>query len=126
MPLRRSALLVACVLATPAPGQAPPAAGPDFARAAQLVIDQTNRFRQDQHRPPVAVNAQLMATAHDFAEWTARTDLYGHEADGLQPWDRAKKHGYDYCLVAENIAYVWRSAAFGTDELAKQFVDGWE
>ncbi len=126
MPSRRVAILLLAALTAPAAhGQAPPA-GPDLDQTARLIIDRTNRFRQDQHRSPVTVNEQLSAAARDFAAWMAATDLYGHEADGRHPWDRARAHGYDYCLVAENIAYVWRSAAFSTDALAAEFVQGWE
>jgi uncharacterized protein YkwD len=103
-----------------------PAAAPDLERATQLIIDQTNQFRRAEGRGSVAVNAKLAATARDFAAFMARTDMYGHEADGRQPADRAKAHGYDYCLVAENIAYAFRSPGFATEELAKQFVTGWQ
>jgi uncharacterized protein YkwD len=125
MPLRHSPLLLVALILTAAfaRGQAP---GPELDRVAHQIIDRTNRFRQDQHRPAVTVNEQLSATARDFAGWMAATDLYGHEADGRRPWDRAKAHGYDYCLVAENIAYAWRSAGFTTDELTAEFVQGWE
>jgi hypothetical protein len=74
----------------------------------------------------VTDNDKLTATARAFAGWMAATDFYGHEADGRQPWDRAKAHGYDYCEVAENIAYAWRTTGFGTDDLVKEFVDGWK
>ncbi len=102
------------------------AAGPDLDLAARQIIDRTNQFRKDQNRTPVTVNSQLAATARDFAAWMASTDLYGHEADGRQPWDRAKAQGYDACEVAENIAYAWRTDGFSTDELVKEFVGGWE
>jgi uncharacterized protein YkwD len=104
----------------------PPAAAPDLERVTQQIIEQTNQFRRAEGRGSVAVNAKLAATARDFAAFMARTDMYGHEADGRQPADRAKKHGYDYCLVAENIAYAFRSPGFTTEELAKQFVTGWQ
>jgi hypothetical protein len=37
-----------------------------------------------------------------------------------------KKHGYDYCIVAENIAYVFDPAGFTAESLADKFVVGWE
>ena len=66
-----------------------------------------------------------METARDFAAFLARTDLFDHTADGRHPEDRAKSHGYDYCLVSENIGYEFRSAGFATGELARALVDGW-
>src|SRR5262249_19787116 len=43
-----------------------------------------------------------------------------------KPADRAKKHGYDYCLVLENIAYEYSSDGFTTDALAGALVKGWQ
>jgi uncharacterized protein YkwD len=125
---RLAALLLAGFLApTPARGQAAPdPQRPDLNRSAQQVIDRTNRFRQDQKWDTVTVNPKLMETAKDFADFMARTDLYGHEADGRDPAGRAKQHGYDDCLVAENIAYAFSSAGFTTEGLARQLVEGWE
>jgi hypothetical protein len=56
----------------------------------------------------------------------ARTDEYGHAADGNQPADRAQARGYKYCWVAENISYQFSSESFGTEELARRFVEGWK
>ena len=56
----------------------------------------------------------------------ARTDQYSHSADGSEPPERAKKFGYDYCIVAENIAYLFNSEGFGTAELAHRLFDGWQ
>jgi hypothetical protein len=50
-------------------------------------------------------NEQLEATAQDFADYMARTDRYGHSADGRQARERTKAHDYSFCLIAENIAY---------------------
>ncbi|HEX4590793.1 MAG TPA: CAP domain-containing protein [Gemmataceae bacterium] len=120
--LRRIALVLVAVLVV----SAARGAEPDFDRVARLIVERTNQFRADNHRPPLTVNAQLMATAREFADWMAATDLYSHEADGRQPWDRAKAKGYEYCEVAENIAYAWRSNGFSADDLLKEFVEGWE
>jgi hypothetical protein len=56
----------------------------------------------------------------------ARTDRYGHAADGRQPSDRAEARGYRYCWVAENISYQFSTEAFTTEELARRFVEGWK
>lgn len=36
----------------------------------------------------------------------AKTGKYGHAADGRKPAERAAAHGYEYCIVRENIAYL--------------------
>jgi uncharacterized protein YkwD len=74
----------------------------------------------------VTANPVLARTVRDFVDFMARTDRYGHEADGKQPADRARGHGYDYCLVSENIAYQYNSAGFRTAALARDFVEGWK
>jgi hypothetical protein len=55
----------------------------------------------------------------------ARTDKYGHTADGNRPSQRAKQHGYEYCIVLENIAYAYRSTGFTEEGLAEKFTQGW-
>jgi hypothetical protein len=55
----------------------------------------------------------------------ARTDEYGHQADGNRPAERAKRRGYEYCIVSENIAAVYNSTGFTTKELARQLFQGW-
>lgn len=99
---------------------------PDLAMATTRIISRTNAFRQEQDRQPVTTNPILMATAQDFAAYMARTDRYGHTADGNQPAERAKQHGYDYCIIAENIAYQYNSTGFTTDELGNGFFEGWQ
>jgi hypothetical protein len=38
-----------------------------------------------------------------------------------------KSHGYDYCMVAENIGYQYRSDGFkSVNQLSAGFVTGWE
>ena len=99
---------------------------PDLERAARLVIKQTNAFREEHGREPVEVNRRLAEAAQYFADFMARTNQYGHTADGNRPAGRATEHGYDYCIVSENIAYQYSSAGFATEELATKFVEGWE
>jgi hypothetical protein len=101
-------------------------AQPQPAEAQRLVIEQTNRFRQSQGLPPVREAALLARAAQGFAHYMARTDRYGHEADGRTPAERARAQGYDFCLISENIAYEFSSEDFRTQELARRFVQGWE
>ena len=98
----------------------------DPARVAELVVDEANAFRREHRLGALETDARLARTARDFAEFMARTDKFAHEADGSQPADRARRHGYDYCMVAENIGYQYRSHGFASiHELAHGFLDGW-
>lgn len=95
-------------------------------RASARIVDGTNSFRADENRPPVKSNGELAHAARDFAAYMARTGRYGHTADNRTPSERAQAAGYAYCVVAENIAYQYRSTGFpGAGELAQAFVQGW-
>jgi uncharacterized protein YkwD len=109
-----------------APPRAPDEKKPDLAAVTKAVVEQTNAFRKGEKRPDVAVNAKLADAARGFADYMARTGRYGHTADGRNPADRAAKQGYEYCIVLENIAYVFQSKGFTSEELTKTFVEGWE
>ncbi|MFL5243232.1 MAG: CAP domain-containing protein [Gemmataceae bacterium] len=99
---------------------------PDLSRVAELIIEKTNAFRKEQDRPRVQPDPKLMKTAQYFADFMAKEDKYGHTADGQHPADRAKKHGYDYCIVLENIAFQYNSAGFKIEKLAQNFIDAWK
>jgi hypothetical protein len=92
----------------------------------RLVVQQTNEFRRMQDLPALERNAQLDAAARALGAYMARTDRYGHTADGRDADDRAQAMGYEPCLVAENIAYQYLSTGFDNDRLARAFVSGWE
>ena len=98
----------------------------DTAEAARLVIALTNDLRRQHNLPPTGPAPQLASTARYFADFMARTAKYGHSADGQQPAARAKRFGYEYCIVAENIANLFRSDGIGTEELARRLVEGWK
>lgn len=106
--------------AQPAPERADPS------RVAAQVVSRTNAFRAAQGRAPVRVDRALTGAAQRFAEFMANSELYGHQADGRQPTERARAEGYESCTVAENIAYQYSSLGFGTDELAALLVEEWE
>jgi uncharacterized protein YkwD len=99
---------------------------PDLERVGKLVTTQTNQFRKEKGRKELKVNRKLTEAAQHFAEYLAQTDKFSHTADGSQPWERAAKAGYDYCIVAENIAYEYNSAGFTSRELGDAFVTGWK
>ncbi len=56
----------------------------------------------------------------------ARTDRYGHDADGRSPADRAQARGYAYCALAENIAFLSNPAGTTTEALVDTVVEGWK
>jgi uncharacterized protein YkwD len=99
---------------------------PDLAAVLEHLINRTNAFRHQEGRPPVAPNPQLTAAAQDFAVFMAHTGQLSHTADGQTPEARAKAHGYDPCLIAENIASQHHPAGFTTEALAEGFFQGWQ
>ena len=99
---------------------------PDLDKTTKLLVEGTNAFRKEEHRAELKTNSRLAETAHEFAAFMASTDKYGHDADGSQPADRVKKHGYEYCKVAENIAYEFNSAGFTAEDLSRGFLEGWK
>ncbi len=121
--MRRLACLCATVLASCAASAAP---GPDLDQVEELIVRGTNEFRVGRGLGKVEPDAALGRAARAFADYMARTDRYGHDADGRKPSDRARSRGYDYCLVSENISYQFSSGPFTTAELARGFVEGWK
>ncbi len=99
---------------------------PDVDRVSDAIEDATNALRKTRELAPLATVPALEKAAQDFADFMARTDKYGHRADGRTPSQRAAAAGYDYCLVAENIASQYRSGGFASHELARALSDGWE
>jgi uncharacterized protein YkwD len=82
------------------------------------VIARTNAYRVANGCPALTVNPILMGTAQGHSQEMALRDYVGHNsADGTSPWDRIKAAGYDYRLVAENIAWGATSP--------EQVVDAW-
>jgi len=120
--LRR--LVIAAALAIVCPTQG--AAGAELAEAAKLVHEQTNEFRAAQGLEPVTTSRELAAAADAFAGFMAKNGNYGHTADGRQPVERAAAEGYDYCIVSENIARLFRSAGCDAPALAHDMVEGWK
>ena len=98
----------------------------DPAQVERQVVRDTNEFRKENGLEAAGPASALRRTAEEFAEYMARTDKYGHEADGRTPGERAKRGGYDWCRVSENISYQWSSHDFDTTELARRLVEGWK
>jgi uncharacterized protein YkwD len=99
---------------------------PDLADVVARLSSRTNAFRQQEGLPPVKPHPQLTAAAHDFAAFMSHTGHLSHTADGQTPDARAKAHGYDACLIAENMASQYHSAGFTTEALAEGFFQGWQ
>ena len=99
---------------------------PDLRRVELLIVDGTNAFRRSADLPALASNAALKSAAASFAAYMARTDRYGHDADGKSPADRAQARGYTYCALAENIAFLSNPAGTSTAALVTTVVEGWK
>ena len=99
---------------------------PDLAAVAKRIAERANAFRKGHGRAALATDAKLTAAAGYFADHMAARDEYGHTADGNQPADRVKRHGYAYCLVLENIAHAFDSRGYDAGPLADTFAGGWE
>jgi uncharacterized protein YkwD len=124
-----AALLLAmllCISGTVCSATQEPKSDPDLSRVSDLIIRLANEFRKQEGRREVKGNAKLAETVRYFADYMASTDKYGYTADGDQPSERAKKHGYQFCVIAENITYEYKSTRFTTEELAKGFFEGWK
>jgi uncharacterized protein YkwD len=106
--------------------KSPSEKSPNLSRTEELIQQQINEFRKEHGRHALRFDSRLAQTAGDFARYMAKTDEYGHTADGREPWERAAAHGYQYCIVAENIAYEFSTEDFGTGDLARLVVQGWE
>lgn len=124
-----SAFLLSFSLALPARAQAPANKSEKTAKlekAAKELFDATNRFRADEKRTELKWNPRLAEAAESFVKFMASTDRYGHEADGKSPAERAKERKYDYCALAENIAYVYSSEGYDTGEVARGLFAAWK
>jgi uncharacterized protein YkwD len=110
------------------PGSQTPAAStrkPDLARTGELITTYTNQFRSKHQRGELKVNPHLTRAAQDFADYLAKTDTFSHTADGKRPSQRISEHGYQFSMVAENIAWEFDSTGYTTGVLARAFVTGW-
>ena len=78
----------------------PAEAGHKPSQMVNTIIDETNKFRQQQGRKPVKVNAKLTEAAQKHADHMARTGKMSHI--GFTPYIQST--GYRYNFVAENVA----------------------
>ena len=94
--------------------------------AAEKIVKQTNQFRDVKGLEPVETNEELQLAAERFARFMARTNKYGHYADGRRPSARAEAAGYEYCVVRDNIAYRLNTAEPEPEQVVEFFVEGWK
>lgn len=124
-----AALLLAIAALQAAPPSASPSVTPSVAPSVpdteRGMVERSNTFRAQHGLPALRPQADLSRAALAFAQYMARTDRYGHAADGQQPDERVLAAGYAHCMVAENIAWQYRSNGFSAEALTGSFVDGW-
>lgn len=99
--MRLSAILLACLI-----GVAPVAAvGQDVADRGQAALAWINAFRAKEGRAPLDVSRDLTRAAAAHATDMARKGYFSHSgSDGSSIADRARRAGYRFCFIAENIA----------------------
>lgn len=108
-------------------GGSSPTPKPSFNEQVEnRVLSLANDFRGQHGLKPLEREARLGETARYFADYTARTGKLEHDADGSTPAKRVAQRGYDYCVIAENIAYEYSSRGFTPEQLAHNFVEGWQ
>lgn len=90
------------------------------------IVDRTNAFRVEHAQGRLKENAVLTGEARDFAAYLAQKGSLSHTADGRTSPERARAAGYDYCEVAENLAFEQDVRDFRDVNLAEGLVNGWE
>ncbi|HEY5410619.1 MAG TPA: CAP domain-containing protein [Caulobacteraceae bacterium] len=113
----------AAVIAMAAAAQAP---APSTAQVETRIVQAANDFRAENRLPPLTPNPTLAAEARGFAAYLARTGVFSHTADGRDPGRRAQAAGYDYCDLAENLAYGTGGPGSEPDQLVRLFMAGWK
>src|SRR5262245_15806438 len=90
------------------------------------ILHQANDFRTGEKLTQVNIHRGLTAAANDFAHFLAGAEKFSHTADDKTPRERAEEHGYEACIVAENIGAQSSSSGFAADQLARGFIEGWK
>lgn len=83
-----------------------PVPNPTPASITQQLLDAHNKFRADNGKPPLKLNAKLQAAADSHSQRMANVRRMAHYGigDGY-PWDRVTAAGYNYGSVGENVAW---------------------
>lgn len=81
------------------------------ANSARDVAQLTNQYRANYGLPPLKVSTKLEKVAAKHGTDMYRHGIFSHVgSDGKRVSHRAKRVGYKYCYIAENIAKGQRSA----------------
>src|SRR3990172_664094 len=104
----RARIAVAVLLACASLG----AAAVEAEETAKAILERANDFRKEHELQPLSVSRPLEEAARGFARYMAKSGKFGHAADGRQPPKRAAAQDYDYCIVAENIGFQYRSTGY--------------
>lgn len=76
-----------------------------------------NRERIDRGISPLhGLEANVVEVAQSYADYLMDHSAFGHDADGLSPWDRLNANPaigacHDFLSVAENLAIFWTSGS---------------
>jgi len=98
-PLKAFALILAVVLASPAPADV------GIADLGAEAADWLNTARSRNGAPPVTVSPRLTRAAAAHAADMAGAGFFAHDgSDGGTVGDRVRRQGYGFCFVSENIA----------------------
>ena len=82
------------------------------AEPVREVAERANAFRKSKGLAPLAISPVLEAVADGHARDMAARGYFSHKGkDGSTVGRRAKRKGYRYCLIAENIAQGQNSPA---------------
>ncbi|WP_242500400.1 CAP domain-containing protein [Tropicimonas sp. IMCC6043] len=80
------------------------------AASTDEIAARVNATRRSKGRATLTRSAKLDKAAMGHARDMARRGYFSHKApDGTMPRARTLRAGYRACLVAENIAYRWRT-----------------
>ena len=102
------------------------ARAPSTTEVEAQIADAANAFRADNRLGALTRNRLLTEEARRFAVYLASTGRFSHTADGREPGQRAQAAGYDYCELAENIAFEEDSAGIEGERLTRLLMAGWE
>ncbi|MDD9726217.1 CAP domain-containing protein [Roseovarius sp. SK2] len=95
------AFIIACLVALSAPA----AVAQDVVDRGHAALGWINAFRANEGRAPLEVSGTLTRAAASHAADMARKGYFSHAgADGSSIADRARRAGYGFCFIAENIA----------------------
>lgn len=76
----------------------------DVKNELEAIFVATNQQRARKRLPPLKKDSKLMAAAQQYADLMAAREQMSHNIGGLNLADKAKRVGYSFRLLSENIA----------------------